>query len=160
LRQFDKGPSVSDKITLLLRGPLAPRMESLGFKKTDLFNSLFSSEIPSSPSDSPTVFRSFPLVNSVRLGPIVRNSLGKRIDKDLIVDQSLLQRMKGFNLCAWHYLREDCVQKCKRSHAYPRPLSLEEHDAIWYLSRSGLCRSVKRSTDCDDDRCIYGHRYS
>jgi hypothetical protein len=160
LRQFEKGSSVSQKITLLQSGPLPPRMESLGFKKTDLFNPLFSSEIPSSTSSSPTPFKSFPHVNSVRLGPIIRNSSGKRIDKELSVDSSLLQRMKAFNLCSCHYLREDCVQKCRRSHAYARPLSLEEHDAVWYLARSALCKSVKQKSDCNDDRCIYGHRRS
>jgi hypothetical protein len=161
LRKFDQGPSVSEKITLLKTGPLARGMESLGFKKTELFNSLFSSESSGLTPTSPKFMKSLPVVGSERLGPIKRNSNGKRIDKDLSVDPKLLERMKKFNLCGWHYLREDCVHGHNRSHDYPRPLSLEEYDAVWYLTRAGgFCHNARGNRDCNDDRCIYRHRSS
>ena len=158
MRKFDKGPSVSEKITLLQTGPLARGMESLGFKKTDILNSLFSSESSSFTPRSPTFIKPLPVVKSERLGPVIRDSKGKRIDKDLSIDSNLLQKMKKLNLCGWHYLREDCVHGCKRSHAYPRPLSPEEYDAVWLMTRTGgLCHNIKKNKDCTDDRCIYGH---
>lgn len=161
LRKFDRGPPISEKITLLKTGPLVRGMESLGFKKTELFNSLFSSETSSFTPGSPTFIKPLSVVQSERLGPIIRDKKGNRIDKILSIDPSLLQRMKKLNLCGWHYLREDCVHEHNRSHAYPRPLSVEEYDAVWYLTRiGGLCYNVKKNKDCTDDKCIYGHRPS
>lgn len=151
---------MSEKITLIQRGPLPPRMESLGFKKTNMFNCLFSPEYPCSPPCSPAHNKTSTSVSAIRLGPIIRNPSGKRIDRELIIDANLLQKMKKLNLCSRHYLREDCAPKCKRNHLYPRPLSLEEHNAVWFLARASLCQSLKRNSNCNDGNCIYGHRYS
>lgn len=160
LRKFHKGPSGSEKITLLQAGPMTWGMASLGFKKTDLLNCLFSSESPGFTPSSLTITKSLPVVKSERLGPIIRDSNGKRTDKVLSVSPALVEKMKKLNLCAWHYLREDCVG-CKRSHAYPRPLSPDEYDAVWFLTRTGgLCYVAMKNKDCSDDRCIYRHRSS
>jgi hypothetical protein len=162
LRRFDKGPSWSEKITLLQAGPLTRGMGSLGFKKTDLFNSLFSSESSSFTPRSPTLIKPLPVVKSERLGPIIRDNKGNRIDRILSVSPKVLEQIKKLNLCGWHYLREDCVaQGCKRSHAYPRPLSPEEYDAVWLLTRTGgMCYNISKKKDCSDDRCIYRHHSS
>jgi hypothetical protein len=85
--------------------------------------------------------------------------MGKRIDKDLAIDANVLKKIKGLSLCSRHYLREDCVQGCGYSHKYPRPLSIEEYDVVWYLARAGLCQNLTRNADCNDERCIYGHRH-
>lgn len=99
-----------------------------------------------------------PVNNSGRLRPILRNSAGKRIDKVLTVDVSLVQEARKHNLCSWHYLRADCqVSSCKRNHIYPKPLSQGQYDAQWTVARQGLCHRLRKGRDCDDDQCIYGH---
>lgn len=99
-----------------------------------------------------------PVSNSGRLRPIIRNNSGKRIDKKLSVEESLIQAMKKRNLCSWHYLRADCLaSSCKRNHSYPRPLSPAEYDAQWCIARHGLCYRLRRGNNCDDDQCMYGH---
>lgn len=160
LRKFDQGPSVSEKITLLKNGPLARGMESLGFKTTESFSSIFSSGTPGFTPGSPALIKTLPVVKSERLGPVVRDANGKRIDKELSINYHLLERMRKLNLCSWHYLREDCVHNCKRNHMYPRPLCPEEYDAVWYLARAGLCHNARGKADCNDDKCIYSHRSS
>jgi len=95
---------------------------------------------------------------SERLRPIIRNGLGKRTDKVLSIDKGLMQDMRKKNLCTWHYLRSDCsLGPCKRNHNYPRPLSAEEFDALWFVARQGMCHSSRKGRVCDDDQCIYGH---
>jgi hypothetical protein len=160
-------------------------MDSLGFRVTSIFEPLFTPTIlspgpsfsthgrngPQSPtsvqqavdaivaSSSSTPEKS--LSNSNRLGPIIRNSAGKRIDKSLNVNESLVNVMKKHNLCSWHYLRADCTMaSCSRNYKYPRPLSLTEFDAQWCISRQGMCFHLRKGADRDDDQCMYGHGIS
>lgn len=101
------------------------------------------------------------VANSDRLRPVLRNSAGKRVDKKLpfgIYDEQV-QKIRSLNLCSWHYLRSDHnTSNCRRSHeAYPRPLSSDDYDALWLVTRIGFCNRMKAEGDCDDDQCIYGH---
>jgi hypothetical protein len=178
LRQYAAQSSSSERITLLSVGLLRSDIEALGFRKTAAFEPLFCST--SSPqalqpttngkgrqqvSDSVTSVTSvslprakeIPVSNAGRLRPILRNSSGRRIDKVLSVDVSLVNEMKKRNLCLWHYLRSNCQIECKRDHEYPRPLVPAEYDALWIVARQGVCH---RGKTCDDDRCIYGHGFT
>jgi hypothetical protein len=182
LRKYDA--QAAEKMTLISSGHLRSDMRSLGFRETAIFEPLFmsspalqvvqptnhSKKKPPSPtivqtqvdhttmSSSPTASK--PVRNSGRLRPIIRNAIGKRIDKNLSVDPNVAQSLKARNLCHWHYLRADCQQgrKCERDHKYPRPLSPAEYDALWYITRQqGQCRRVRNIGNCEDDQCFYGH---
>ncbi|KAL2063045.1 hypothetical protein VTL71DRAFT_6117 [Oculimacula yallundae] len=101
------------------------------------------------------------VANADRLGPVLRDSAGKRVDKKLpfgTYDEQV-QRIRNMNLCGWHYLRSDHnVATCKRSHdKLPRPLSSDDYDALWAVTRIGLCHRVRTGGDCDDVLCIYRH---
>ena len=184
LRQYAAQSSNSERLTLLLAGHVRPGMSALGFKQTRLFAPLFSSK--SSPSVSQALpngrvrplsvssiqqtvdlitaeassqAKEKPVKNCGRLRPIRRNSMGKRIDKDLSVDARVLQEMRERNLCSWHYLRSDCqkTSSCERNHHYPRPLSAEEYDAQWLIARQGACFTQRKRGNCEDDQCMYSH---
>ena len=101
-----------------------------------------------------------PVSMSGRLGPVLRNIDGKRIDKALHVDNSLVQALKIINLCHFHFLKTDCTMietSCKRNHNFPRPLPPGKFDALWCLSRQNVCNRTKKGKVCEDDQCIYGH---
>jgi hypothetical protein len=167
LRKFEAQQSVADRITLLQVGCLDSRMAQLSFKKSDSFSSIFSSSparIRASAPNSPTpnggrsLSVSKWLVNSDRLGPIIRNKLGKRVDRPLSVHDDLLDIMRKRELCFWHYLRSDCEQStCKKNHGYPRPLSPDKFEALWLLARAGICHQSRKGLDCPDDKCMYRH---
>ena len=172
LRQYAAHPPSAERITLLTAGFLHPNMATLGFCNTENFNSMFWSSARVSPVMANKVFTTStgppsdpnPVSNADRLGPVIRNykdlSL-RRIDKCLSVEESLVEAMRKRNMCHWHYLRADCkdavTRECTYNHSYRRPLSDEEFDAVWFLSRKAICYRAKRGTACDDDRCIYGH---
>jgi hypothetical protein len=100
---------------------------------------------------------------SDRLGPVVTNTNGRRVDKPLQVDEVVVERLKRGVLCYYFFLRGECVsEKCARNHVH-RPLMDNEFDALWWLARQGQCskgRKANRDTgsDCSDEMCIYGHR--
>ena len=98
-----------------------------------------------------------PTVNADRLGPVLRNASGQRIDRHLTVDPitPYLQVLRKANLCSWYYLRGEC-NGCSRNH-FVGPLTPHEYDCLWYLTRFGLCFQVRKGKDCDDPKCIYGH---
>ena len=100
------------------------------------------------------------VANSDRLRPIIRNSAGQMVDKKLpfgTYDENV-QRIRNMSLCSWHYLRSDHnVNNCKRSHDHPRPLSNDDYDALWLVTRIGFCNRLRNEGDCNDDQCIYGH---
>jgi len=101
-----------------------------------------------------------PASNSGRLGPVLRSSDGKRIDKPLWVDNNIIQALLVADLCHWHYLRADCKMEgksCKYNHKFPKPLGSKQFDALWSLSRKNACRRDKKGKICEDDQCIYGH---
>jgi hypothetical protein len=184
LRQYAAQSACSDRITLLSSGAIWSGMSDLGFRTTRVFESLFDSrgslpiptaatawkQLQSSPVaiqprvDLFTAESSKPqgksVANSGRLRPILRDGNGNRIDKILNVNGNLAIAMRKLNLCNWHYLRADCQNQnsgCKRDHKAPRPLSPENYDALWFVARQGMCRSLRKGGSCEDDQCIYGH---
>ncbi|KAE9364678.1 hypothetical protein N431DRAFT_421835 [Stipitochalara longipes BDJ] len=184
LREYAAQSSSSERITLLLAGHIRSDMSALGFRATRLFEPLFSPSNPTSNAqavpngkvhqlsvsniqqtlDRITAIASSqgkekPVKNCGRLRPILRNGVGKRIDKDLKVNPRVLQEMRERNLCSWHYLRSDCQKRssCERSHNYPRPLCAEEYDAQWLIARHGACYTQRKRGNCEDDQCMYGH---
>ena len=173
-------------MTLLSAGVVRPDIDDLGFRTTRTFDSLFGhSRAPRVRSTAtngknvqmpPVTVQQIvdlitgtppypqknlvcnPVSNSGRLRPVIRDSSGKRIDKKLSVEESLIQAMKKRNLCSWHYLHADCLAiSCKRNHSYPRPLSPAEYDAQWCIARLGLCYRLRKGGNCDDDQCMYSH---
>ncbi len=112
--------------------------------------------LPKSPSPRPTV--SNPAIDASRLGPVLRNDKGLRVDKPLKVDPSspYFQFLRKANLCQWYYLRGECTG-CSKNHNHDA-LGPREYDCLWYLARNGLCYKVQKGKDCEDPKCIYGHR--
>jgi hypothetical protein len=187
LRQYAAQSSFSESITLLSVGHVRSDMSILGFRATRLFEPLFSlnssPRVSQNPANSKvrqlsvsniqqtldlitaitaegnSQVKEKPVSNCGRLRPILRNGVGKRIDKVLSVDKRVLQDMRDRNLCSWHYLRSDCQKRgsCKRDHDYPRPLSPEAYDAQWYIARQGACYTLRKGGNCEDDQCMYGH---
>jgi hypothetical protein len=162
LRQYET--KLADSITLLQVGILDPRMAQLKFNKTASFSGLFFSasarRIVSAPkslvTDNGKSLPLKPLVNSSRLGPIVRDKKGKRIDRPLSVSPDILDTMRKHKFCYWYFLRNECKQTCKKEHR--RASTHEEFDAVWFLARSGLCAQVRNGLECNDPKCIYGHQ--
>lgn len=101
-----------------------------------------------------------PAAKPERLGPVLRNDHGRRIDKQLDVDIHApeFQALRKSNRCNWYYLRGEC-SGCERRHDL-EPLTDQEYDWLWFSARQALCYKVKGSRDCDDAKCIYGHRRS
>jgi hypothetical protein len=179
LRQYAAQPACCNRITLLSSGATQPGMRDLGFRTTRIFESLFdsrgsipvptaatawkqlqSSPVPKQPradlfAAESSKLQGKPVANSGRLRPIWRDGNGNRIDKSLNVNPNLANEIRNLNLCNWHYLRADCQNSgCSRDHKYPRPLSQEKYDALWFVARQGMCRSLRKG---EDDQCIYGH---
>ncbi|EPE33631.1 hypothetical protein GLAREA_06644 [Glarea lozoyensis ATCC 20868] len=94
------------------------------------------------------------VANCAKLGPVLFNSNGQRVDRPLKVGRRARNLFTGGNYCYSHYLVADCVKHCVRKHDYPRPLSEEAFDTMWYLARFEKC---SRAGNCKSDRCIYGH---
>jgi hypothetical protein len=181
LRQYAAQQSSSERITLISSGVVRSEMSGLGFRATHIFEPLFAPgalrQTPASAhvkktTPSPATFQQTvdmivrsaspkaekPVYNCGQLRPIIRNKDGKRVDKVLSVEESVVKRVKKHNLCSWHYLRADCVVKsCSRNHQYARPLSMAEYDAQWLVARQGHCHQMRKGKDCNDDQCIYGH---
>lgn len=89
------------------------------------------------------------VANADRLGPVLRNSAGQRMDKKLSCStyDERVQRIRNLSLCSWHYLRSDHpVTSCKRSHdVMQRPLSSHDYDALWLVTREGgYCNRLKK----------------
>lgn len=103
-----------------------------------------------------------PGAHSDRLGPVIIDDSGRRVDKPLHVEKAAHDRMKKTSLCYYYYLRGQCINTpCQRNHVY-RPLTHEEFDALWDQARQGRCarsRKVDRKggEDCSDALCVYGH---
>ena len=180
LEKFAAEDSTRDRITLLNGGPMHPQIAALGFSKTLTLRTVFglqevkkatpaaavipTSAILSSPGSSSTQNSGSRLVLAnieriaERLGPVLRNAAGQRIDKPLHIDtnSAYIQVLKKSNLCMWYYLRGECTG-CNRNH-FVGPLQPHEYDCLWYLARNALCWKVQKGKDCDDPNCIYGHR--
>ena len=98
-----------------------------------------------------------PFTLSERLGPVLRDTEGKRIDKKLKVDvrSGYLNVLRGNKLCYAYYLRGRC-QGCDMNHILP-PFKAREFDCLWYVAREGMCRKIEKGEDCDDPKCFYRH---
>lgn len=97
-----------------------------------------------------------------RLGPILRDEGGRRVDRPLQVDETVVETIRRKSLCYYLFLRGECVVKCSRNHEH-NPLTDEEFDALWWLARQAQCFKSKKAdrnatNDCSDVRCVYGHR--
>lgn len=188
LEKFAADDSIRDRVTLLKGGPMHPQIAALGFTKTLTLRTVFGSQevkkitparssvpavapavvpriaVLSSPGSSSTqdpgsrMVLANPERIAKRLGPILRNEAGQRIDKPLHIDtnSAYIQVLKKSNLCMWYYLRGECTG-CDRNH-FVGPLQPHEYNCLWYLARSALCWKIQKGKDCDDPRCIYGHR--
>ncbi len=87
---------------------------------------------------------------------IPRNRYGQRIDPPIKYDQSDVKRVKELHLCNVHFLREDCPygRDCSHDHSY-RP-NRNELQTLKYVARLTPCRF---GSECDEIKCIYGHRW-
>lgn len=103
-----------------------------------------------------------PLAQKSRLGPVLTDQSGRRVDKLMEVNQAIVERMKKGHLCYYLFLRGECVSPgCARNHVH-RALTDEEFDALWLLARQGRCYKNRKAdrdadNDCSDAICIYGH---
>lgn len=103
-----------------------------------------------------------PSAQTSRLGPVLTDQSGLRVDRPLDVNQAVFERIKKGFLCYYFFLRGECASPaCARNHVH-RPLTDEEFDALWLLARQGRCfknRKADRNADkdCSDAMCVYGH---
>ena len=88
---------------------------------------------------------------------IPRNKYGQRIDPLLKMDPTEFKRVQKIKMCNVHFIRRDCPfgDDCTHVHSY-KP-SKSELDILKQVARSTPCRF---GTDCDEMKCIYGHRYA
>ncbi len=102
-----------------------------------------------------------PFVNpsspSNRLGPILYNDAGQRVDKKLHVnlESTFFGLLRRERLCPWYYLRGKC-EGCDKKH-FILPLNAKEFDCLWYTTRGGLCYKLLKGRVCEDPLCVYGH---
>ncbi|KAM0452695.1 hypothetical protein ACHAPV_009314 [Trichoderma viride] len=190
LGQFVGDKQVAERITLLEGTPLPAVIKNLGLKKTR-FTSVFnevtqpvesSRSVGSSwssvaeanrPTDSeprwsvpvaPLSGYRNPKAKADRLGPIMTDDSGRRVDRPLQVKAAIVERIKIKSLCYYLFLRGECVMSsCFRNH-FHQPLSNEEFDALWSLSRQNGCYTHRKAdrtgSDCSDVMCVYGHKSS
>lgn len=86
---------------------------------------------------------------------IPRNKYGQRVDPPLNYDKTEVNRVKKIHMCNVHFLRGDCPygEGCSHDHSY-KPTK-NELVTLKYVARMTPCRF---GTECDDPKCIYGHR--
>ena len=86
---------------------------------------------------------------------VPRNKYGQRIDNLTIFDTMEVKRIQKMKMCNTHFLRTDCAfgDECSHTHAY-KPTK-NELEILRQVARSIPC---KYGTECDDPKCIYGHR--
>ncbi|KAK8022579.1 hypothetical protein PG993_013346 [Apiospora rasikravindrae] len=190
LGQFVADKQIADRITLIKgRSQLPTDIRRLELKRTQ-FNDVFkgltpivtaphvaetvwgrttaalkpaahSSEVKPGVSKTPSGFIN-PAAQFSRLGPVLRDHNGRRVDKALQVDQTVVERLKRGGLCYWLYLRGECATRCDRNHVH-RPLDDDEFDALWWLARKARCFANRKEgragiVDCVDAKCVYGHQ--
>ena len=85
---------------------------------------------------------------------VPRNRYGQRIDPVVQYDPNEVKRIKKLKMCNVHFLRNDCpYDPCTHDHHY-KP-NKNELATLRYVSRMTPC---KFGSECDDLKCIYGHR--
>ncbi|KAL8989574.1 MAG: hypothetical protein Q9177_001572 [Variospora cf. flavescens] len=170
LERFVADDLVQGRLTMLQGYQVNPIIRELGFTRTVRFPSVFAwstvsnsqrNMIQHQPTGSKQANRAGKgphasgAVDPDRLGPVMKNQDGQRIDRPLAVDSDVMQAMKKKNLCVWLFLRGRC-DGCPRNHAHP-PLSAEERDALCMVGRQGMCFTHRKGKLCEDPLCVYGH---
>jgi hypothetical protein len=164
LGQFAGEKRLSSRITLIEGSLPLSKLKDIGFRTIQLDN-IFDTEqrrkkqqtIQSLPKPLPaSQCRRDPNARPERLGPILRDTHGKRRDKPLSVRSEVMKQFEKANVCPWFFLRGQCRVSCSRNHGH-RPLTDEELDAVWLIARRGRCYTARKDNHCDDDRCVYGH---
>jgi hypothetical protein len=189
LGQFVGDKQLAERITLLEGSPFPAAISGLGLKSTQ-FNSVFNAVPPPPPVSAglvgptrgrgvastvagtltdrgsnagrPMGFRN-PQARSDRLGPVLTDQAGHRVDRPLRVNEAVVENLKKGSLCYHYFLRGDCVlPTCRQNHVHP-PLTDEEFDALWSLARQGRCFKSRKADrdpgdDCSDAKCVYSHR--
>ncbi|MDI1489480.1 MAG: hypothetical protein OHK93_008759 [Ramalina farinacea] len=85
---------------------------------------------------------------------VPRNRFGQRVDPVVTYDPNEVKRIKKLKMCNVNFLRNDCpYDPCTHDHHY-KPTK-NELQTLRYVSRMTPC---KFRGDCDDLKCIYGHR--
>ncbi|MCJ1372024.1 hypothetical protein MMC20_003245 [Loxospora ochrophaea] len=86
---------------------------------------------------------------------IPRNRYGQRVDPPSQYDKVDVTRVKKLHMCNVHFLRGDCPygDECTHDHFYRA--NKNEIATLRYIARMTPCRF---GTECDDAKCIYGHR--
>lgn len=103
-----------------------------------------------SPPPTPTPAVSYPATSE----EIPRNKFGQRIDPSTVYDKEVVNRLRSLKLCNVHFLRHDCAyDPCTHSHKYK--ITKNELQSLKALARMIPCYY---GPDCDDPKCIYGHR--
>ncbi|KAL8927602.1 MAG: hypothetical protein Q9172_001312 [Xanthocarpia lactea] len=170
LERFVADDAVQHRVTLLDGYQVSAAIRNLGFKKIVSFPSVFArawtpitqngNHQVQSPTPAPVSratkrqYRSS-AVDPSRLGPVMKNEQGQRIDKPLNVNDGIVNAIQTKNLCMWLFLKGYCAG-CERNHAHP-PLSKPEYDALWSVARRGKCYQHRKAKGCNDPSCIYGH---
>ena len=163
LAQFAADDPIHERITLLQGGSMERRIAKLGFKRTLRLDTLFgcsneadsvAAPLPNIPSTKSS--SGDPIIDSERLGPVLRNEQGQRIDRKLDVAETLVSALRNARLCQRLYLRGRCTG-CPHVHTFP-PLNAKSYDALWFIARQNLCHKIRKGEDCNDAKCFYGHR--
>lgn len=103
-----------------------------------------------SPPPTPTPAVSYPATGA----DIPRNRYGQRIDPPTVYDKDVVNKVRSLKLCNVHFLRRDCqYEPCTHSHSYK--ITKNEFAALKTLARMVPCY---HGSECDDPKCIYGHR--
>ncbi|KID83177.1 C-x8-C-x5-C-x3-H type zinc finger protein [Metarhizium guizhouense ARSEF 977] len=178
LGQFVGDKEVVDRVTLLRGNPFLTVISDLGFKSTR-FDSVFgeTTRTPVSTDARAPVWGGGiapigPLISPMgpapnagvprkvrtppnRLGPVLKDENGSRVDKELTVDRKIVERLKKGHLCFYFYLRGRCNPLCQQNHLH-RPLTENEFDALWWIARQSNCT---KGITCSDPSCVYGHMF-
>ncbi|KAL8827583.1 MAG: hypothetical protein Q9170_006958 [Blastenia crenularia] len=103
-----------------------------------------------SPPATPTPTVSYPMTSE----EIPRNRYGQRIDPPVVYDKEVVNKVRSLKLCNVHFLRRDCAyDPCTHSHKYK--ITKNELQSLKTLARMVPCFY---GSECDDPKCIYGHR--
>jgi hypothetical protein len=158
LGQFVADKRYSSRITLIEGSLPLGRLKDAGFRTARLPRAFEAEQrqATQSPQKSGKTHKNHN-ARPERLGLILRNESGKRVDRPLRARPEVIKQLEKANICHWLFLRGECGKKCSRNHAY-RPLTDEELDALWLVSRRSQCNKVRRDGgDCVNEKCIYGH---
>jgi hypothetical protein len=161
LGKFAAEKRLSDRITLIEGSLPLSRPKGVGFQ-TVKFDNIFVAKQniqESSTKLSMTIQPySYPGAKLERLGSILHNAQGKRIDRPLSVRPEVIKQLERENLCYYLFLRGECREKCSRKHI-SHLLSDEEWDALWFLARRGRCYRSRKDNNCNDSKCVYSHTF-